>query len=91
MTDDCEYCRQWNQAHPAAEPRASCGPCAVCQAPGHLKAHPRQPTSLCLCRAHREELHASGYHFELYHLIYVAILGIAAIQIHPLVARLWGG
>ena len=91
MTDDCEYCRQWNQAHPEAEPRASCDPCAVCQAPGHLKAHPRQPTSLCLCQAHRNELDASGYHFELYHLIYVVIVGIAAIQIYPLVARFWGG
>jgi hypothetical protein len=36
-------------------------------------------------------LHASGYHFELYHLIYVIILGIAALQIYPLIARLWGG
>ncbi|MBK9594437.1 MAG: hypothetical protein IPO57_03455 [Rhodocyclales bacterium] len=91
MTDDCEYCRQWNQAHPEAEPRASCGPCAVCRAPGHLKAHPRQPTSLCLCREHWDELNAPGYHFELYHLIYVVIVGIAAIQIYPLVARFWGG
>lgn len=52
---------------------------------------PKAATSLCLCREHWDKLNASGYRFELYHLIYVAILGIAAIQIYPLIARLWGG
>jgi len=57
---------------------------------GHLRPHPRQPTSICLCQQHWDELTAAGYHFELYHMIYVLIFGIAVIQIYPLVARLWG-
>ena len=89
MDDDCEYCRQWNREHPDAEPRSSCGPCDFCQAPGHVRAHPRQPTSVCVCRKHWDELTAPGYHFELYHLIYLILLGIAAVQLHPLLARLW--
>jgi len=91
MADDCEYCRQWNQDHPDEQPRAACGPCDVCAVPGHVGAHPRQPTSVCLCKAHWDKLSASGYHFELSHLIYVIIFGIAAIQLYPLVARSWGG
>ena len=91
MTDDCDYCCQWNREHPDEAPRVSCGPCSACQAPVHLKAHPRQPTSSCLCQQHWDELNARGYHFELYHLIYVLILGIAAVQIYPLIARLLDG
>jgi hypothetical protein len=91
MTDDCEYCRQWNKEHPESEPESSCGPCEICHAPGHLKAHPKQPTTLCLCQKHWNELNAPGYHFDLSHLIYVIILGIAAVQICPLIARLLDG
>lgn len=91
MTAECNYCQQWNEEHPDAERRVSCGPCSVCQAPGHLKAHPRQPTSICLCQKHWDELNERGYHFELYHLIYLIVIGIAAIQIYPLIAKLWGG
>ena len=90
MADDCDYCLQWNLEHSDEARRVSCGPCIVCQASGHLKAHPRQPTSICLCQKHWEELTSSAYHFELYHLIYVIILGIAAVQMYPLISRLWG-
>ncbi len=91
MNDDCDYCRQWNQEHPDEAQRVACGPCAVCQASGHLKAHPRQPTSICLCQKHWDELNGRGYHFELYHLIYVIVFGIAAVQIYSLIARFWEG
>lgn len=90
MTHACDYCPQWNRDHPEQPPRESCGPCVVCQAPGHLRAHPRNPTSICLCHTHEQALNAPGYHFELYHLIYVVILGIAAVQIYPFLARFWG-
>lgn len=91
MIDDCEYCLQWNKDHPDEAPRVACGPCDVCRAPGHVGAHPRRPSSVCLCKAHWGALTARGYHFEPYHLIYVIIFGIAAAQIYPLIARLWGG
>jgi hypothetical protein len=91
MSEDCAYCRQWNHDHPDAAPKESCGPCDVCQADGHVKAHPRQPTSICLCQRHWNELNADGYHFELYHLIYLIISVIVAIQVYPLAARLFSG
>ncbi len=87
----CIYCEQWNREYPDAPPRVSCGPCVECQAPGHLRAHPRQPTSLCLCRHHESTLSAPGYHFELYHLIYVVVIGIAAVQVARAIAPFWGG
>ena len=91
MTVDCEYCRKWNQENSESESQTSCGPCEICRAPGHLKAHPRKPASICLCQQHWDELNASGYHFDLSHLLYVIVLAIAAVQIYPLIARLWGG
>lgn len=91
MTDICDYCNKWNRDHPGEKQRDSCGPCVVCQAPGHLGAHPRQPTSICLCKNHWDDLNSPGYHFEFYHLIYAAILSIAAVQIYPIIARLWNG
>jgi hypothetical protein len=36
-------------------------------------------------------LNADGYHFELYHLIYLIISVIVAIQVYPLAARLFSG
>lgn len=87
----CGYCNAWNQEHPEAEQRYFCGPCNICQSPGHIGAHPRQPVSLCLCQQHWDELNTPGYHFELSHLIYVAIIGLALVQIYPLLARWWGG
>ncbi len=90
-SESCSYCEQWNQEHPDAPPRDSCGPCVECQAAGHVRAHPRQPTSLCLCRHHWSKLSAPGYHFELYHLIYLVIGGIAAIQVVRALAPFWSG
>ncbi len=90
LREDCEYCRQWNLSHPAEAARLACGPCDVCQAPGHIMAHPRQPTSVCLCQQHAHALGSSAYHFELYHLIYVLIFGLLALQLYPLLARLLG-
>ena len=87
MHDECEYCRQWNRDHPQEAPRTSCGPCDFCQAPGHIGAHPRQPTSICLCDKHWAELTAPGYHFELSHLIYVAMAAIFVAVVYPVLAR----
>lgn len=90
-TEPCSYCEQWNREHPDAPPRHWCGPCVECQTPGHVRAHPRQPTSLCLCRHHWSKLSAPGYHFELYHLIYLVIFGLAALQVARFIAPLWSG
>lgn len=76
----CPYCRDWNEAHPEA-PRTSCAPCETCGAPGHIAAHPRQARSLCLCERHWQDLTAAGWHFELYHLIYVLIAGLVLAQL----------
>ena len=85
MSDVCPYCRDWNAAHPEA-PRSACGPCETCGAPGHVAAHPRQPTSVCLCTAHHQALAADGWHFELYHLIYLLIGGLLLLQLWRLFA-----
>ena len=84
---ECLYCDDWNRLHPQEAPRTSCGPCEFCTAPGHIGAHPRQPVSLCLCPAHWAELGAAGYHFELSHLIYVAMVLMLAASAYPLLAR----
>lgn len=85
---DCPYCRDWNREHPAEAPRTSCGPCETCGRPGHVGAHPRQPTSLCLCLEHWESLAARGYHFELNHLVYAVIGLLAATTLCRLVQDL---
>lgn len=87
MQFECGYCNDWNRDHPQESPRASCGPCDVCKAPGHVGAHPRQPVSLCLCEKHWSELTDDGYHFETYHLIYVLIVVIFVAVTYPIVAR----
>ena len=84
-----EYCRRWNRERPLASPRTACGPCDVCQAPGHVGAHPRQPTSVCLCERHWAEVSAPGYRFELYHLVYVAIAAIVVATLYPKMASLF--
>lgn len=84
MSDACPYCRDWNTAHPES-PRSACGPCETCGAPGHVAAHPRQPTSVCLCTAHHQAL-AEGWHFELYHLIYLLLGGLVLLQLWRLFA-----
>ncbi len=81
---DCPYCRDWNREHPAEAPRTSCGPCETCGRPGHVGAHPRQPTSHCLCPEHWESLVSRGFHFELYHLVYVVIGLLAASALYRL-------
>jgi hypothetical protein len=85
---DCPYCRDWSRAHPEAAPRLSCGPCETCGKPGHVGAHPRQPTSVCLCAEHWAALAARGYHFELYHLVYVVIGLVAASVVYRIVQDL---
>jgi hypothetical protein len=87
MSSECEYCSQWNREHPQEAPRTSCGPCDFCQATGHIGAHPRQSTSICLCEKHWAELTAPGYHFELYHLIYLALGAIIVATVYPMIAR----
>lgn len=73
----CGYCADWNRTHSPAEQRQSCGPCAQCGAPGHVGSHPRQPISVCLCQEHWQQLAASGFRFEVYHLVYVFIAAVA--------------
>ncbi len=80
MTKSCDYCHQWNAEHPEAQ-RSACGPCEFCGAPGHIGAHPRQPGSLCLCEPHWQTLSSPGWHFELYHLIYLLIGGLVLLQV----------
>jgi len=87
---DCAYCQQWNHEHPHEQPRVSCGPCEVCQAPGHVGAHPRLPTSHCLCPKHWEALNAPRFRFDLSHLIVVLVIGVAAAQLFAWLFRLWG-
>lgn len=90
MDHECGYCRDWNRTSSPEDRRDSCGPCSVCQQPGHVRAHPRQPTSSCLCEKHWQELNSPGFRFELYHLIYLLVFGLIAIQIYSLVVRFWG-
>jgi len=40
---------------------------------------------MCLCPEHWEEIARKGYHFELYHLIYV-LIGLIAFAV---LYRLW--
>ena len=84
---ECLYCDDWNHQHPQDTPRTACGPCEFCKAAGHIGAHPRQPVSLCLCRAHWAEITAPGYHFEISHLIVAFLLLILAAIAYPLIAR----
>lgn len=83
---ECAYCADWNREHPD-QARTECGPCEHCEAPGHIGAHPRQPTSLCLCRKHWDELASPGFHFELHHLIYWVILVIVATLLYTSITR----
>jgi hypothetical protein len=59
------------------------------QAECDVGAHPRQPTSVCLCERHWAEVSAPGYRFELYHLVYVAIAAIVVATAYPMVASLF--
>lgn len=82
----CLYCADWNRAHPDEPPKTACGPCEFCGEPGHIGCHPRRPTSMCLCERHWREL-STGFHFELYHLIPLIVLGLLAAIIYPQVMR----
>ncbi len=93
MTASC-YCSERESNPRLAEelkdiPEGYCGICEVCGRPGHLRAHPRAPTSGAWCDAHWEEL-SSRRIFTLGDVVRVVYLVVVVVGTVLVVWKVFG-